>query len=212
MCDLNASGACAMDGAAHVACTAKSQPCPTRAAFGYVDNSTGAVQPYLDLVKAYGWGNYMFQTNQGPSFPAHQFLFGATSAPSAEDDHNGIFAAENTKTRLPDVLRRVTTRVPLINPQGVEFTRIYPCFEHRTLADLLDAQGVSWRYYGQRRRRLDAIRTPAASGSRRMRSSTSVSRSVRNARARSGPRTSSSPRQPFCPTFPRTANCAASPG
>ena len=74
----------------------KAQPCPTKAAFGYVDNSTGAVQPYLDLVKAYGWGNYMFQTNQGPSFPAHQYLFGATSAPSADDDHNGIFAAENT--------------------------------------------------------------------------------------------------------------------
>ena len=23
-----------------------------------------------------GVGNYMFQTNQGPSFPAHHFLFG----------------------------------------------------------------------------------------------------------------------------------------
>src|SRR5262249_812495 len=39
MCDLNVHGACAMDGAAGVKCTANSQPCPTRAAFGYVDNS-----------------------------------------------------------------------------------------------------------------------------------------------------------------------------
>ena len=37
----------------------------------------------------------MFQTNQGPSFPAHQFLFGGTSAPNAGDDHVGIFASEN---------------------------------------------------------------------------------------------------------------------
>ena len=37
----------------------------------------------------------MFQTNQGPSFPAHQFLFGGTSAPSAADDAAGIFASEN---------------------------------------------------------------------------------------------------------------------
>ena len=53
----------------------------TKAAYGFVDPSE--VQPYLDIVHAYGWGNYMFQTNQGASYPAHQFLFGATSAPTA---------------------------------------------------------------------------------------------------------------------------------
>ena len=147
MCDLNGFGACAMDGAAHVACRSVSQPCPTKPAFGYVDNSTGAVQPYLDLVKANGWGNYMFQTNQGPSFPAHQFLFGATSAPSANDDHTGIFAAENT-IGAAGCAAATTSTVALINPQGVEFTKIYPCFEHPTLTDFLDATGVSWRYYG----------------------------------------------------------------
>jgi len=149
MCDLNVYGACAMDGAANVQCMPNRQPCPTKPALGFVDNSTGAVQPYLDLVKAYGWGNYMFQTNQGPSFPAHQFLFGATSAPSANDDHNGIFAAENTANGLnTGCIAEPTTTVALINPQGIEFAQIYPCFEHQTLADLLDAQGVSWRYYG----------------------------------------------------------------
>ncbi len=108
----------------------------------------GSVQPYLDLVKAYGWGNYMFQTNQGNSFPAHQYLFGATSAPSAEDDHKGIFAAESNNG-VTGCMAPSTTSVALINPQGLEFAQIYPCFEHLTLADLLDALGVSWRYYGQ---------------------------------------------------------------
>jgi hypothetical protein len=65
ICDLNSPGVCAMDGAANASCRAVSQPCPTKPAFGYVDNSAGAVQGYLDLVKAYGWANYMFQTNQG---------------------------------------------------------------------------------------------------------------------------------------------------
>ena len=149
MCDLNVFGACAMDGAAHEGCTAISQPCPRKPAFGYVDNSTSAVQPYLDLVNTYGWGNYMFQTNQGPSFPAHQFVFGATSAPSADDDHNGIFAAENTPNGVNGgCAAPSTTTVPLINPQGVEFTRIFPCFERQTLTDLLDQRGESWRYYG----------------------------------------------------------------
>jgi phospholipase C len=37
----------------------------------------------------------MFQTNQGPSYPAHQFLFGGTSAMTAEDDAGSTFVAEN---------------------------------------------------------------------------------------------------------------------
>ncbi len=142
MCDFDASGACAMDGAGLVICNPHAQPCPAKAAFGYVDNSTGALQPYLDLVHAYGWANYMFQTNQGDSYPAHQFLFGATSAPSAEDDHNGIFIAEDYASGASNrtgagCTAEATTRVPLINSKGVEFTQIYPCFEHRTVGDLL---------------------------------------------------------------------------
>jgi phospholipase C len=150
MCDPN-NGVCAMDGAAKVVCYPKAtKVCPDKPGFGYVDPSQ--VQPYLDLARAYGWANYMFQTNQGPSFAAHQYLFGATSAPSAQDDHNGFFAAENMNHTIHGVgagcIAAPTTTTPLINPQGVEFTQIYPCFEHQTLADLLDARGVTWRYYG----------------------------------------------------------------
>jgi hypothetical protein len=81
-----------MGGAGDIPC---SGTCPTTPQFKFVDNSTGILNPYLELAKQYGWANYMFQTNQGPSFPAHQFLFGGTSAPSASDDATGIFAAEN---------------------------------------------------------------------------------------------------------------------
>jgi phospholipase C len=145
-CDLK-NGACAMDGAALVRCDPKGQlqTCPAKPAFGYVDPSH--VQPYLDLARAYGWGNYMFQTNQGASFPAHQYLFGATSAPSADDDHNGFFVADNGP-RISGCIAAPTARVDLINPQGVVFTRVYPCFERQTLTDLLETAGVSWRYYG----------------------------------------------------------------
>ena len=147
MCDLK-NGACAMDGAANEGCTKNSPGCPAKPAFGYVDNSKGEVQPYLDLAKSYGWANYMFQTNQGPSLPAHQFLFGATSAPSAHDDHHGIFVAGGktpTGCAAPS-----TARVGLIGPKGDTFTAIYPCFEHKTLTDLLEklTVPVSWRYYG----------------------------------------------------------------
>jgi phospholipase C len=147
-CDLNASGTCAMDGAAH--CNPKAAPCPPKATFGYVDNSTGAVQPYLDIAAAYGFGNYMFTTQQGPSYSGHQFLFGATSAPTADDDHEGNFVTDNTGDRLAAGCTALqTTTVPLINAKGKVFKRIYPCFEHQTLGDLLNKQGVSWRYYGE---------------------------------------------------------------
>ena len=134
-CDLK-NGSCAMDGAANVGCTARSHSCPPKASFGFVDNSKGVVQPYLDLAKSYGWANYMFQTNQGPSFSAHQFLFGATSAPSAHDDHHGIFVyagKEPTGCAAPS-----TARAGLIGPTGDSLGQIFPCFERKTLTDLLE--------------------------------------------------------------------------
>ena len=87
-----------MDGAGDVAC---SGTCPSQPQFRFVANRSGGrhgiLDPYLTLATQYGWANYMFQTNQGPSFPAHQFIFGGTSAPTAADDHMGIFASENMK-------------------------------------------------------------------------------------------------------------------
>jgi phospholipase C len=89
----------------------------------------------------------MFQTNQGPSFPAHLFLFGGTSAPTAADDKAGVFAAENMSraTPLAGCIAEATTTVALIDPNG-ENLKVYPCFEHETMADVLPP-AVTWRYY-----------------------------------------------------------------
>src|SRR5579863_4890465 len=93
MCDLNSkTGVCKMDGAGDVVCTGT---CATTPQFKYVNNSSAILNPYLDLATQYGWANYMFQTNQGPSYPAHQFIFGGTSAPSTEDDAAGTYASKN---------------------------------------------------------------------------------------------------------------------
>jgi len=124
-CDKNASGFCTMDGAAYVQCNPKKDPCPaSHASYGFVDNSSGVVQPYLDIASAYGFANYMFASQQGPSFPGHQFLFGATSAPSAKDDHTGYFASENSAGGLAVGCTALsTTKVPLIDPQGIESSK-----------------------------------------------------------------------------------------
>lgn len=149
MCDAAAgSTTCKMDGAAGITyqCTG---PCPAHPQFAYADNSTGLINPYLDMATQYGWANYMFQTNQGPSFPAHQFLFGGTSAPSANDDAIATFAAENNSLSNVNYgcIAPANDTVQLITPAGeLPGNKIYPCFEHQTLADLLT--GYTWRYYG----------------------------------------------------------------
>lgn len=124
MCDVvtgNPPTTCRMGGAARIGCAAaRGTTCPTNPQFKFVDNSTGILNPYLTLATEYGWANYMFQTNQGPSFPAHLFIFGGTSAPSQLDDANAIFSAENMTpagagagcTALP------TTAVELVSPNG----------------------------------------------------------------------------------------------
>jgi phospholipase C len=122
---------------------------PANPQFKYVDNSTGIVNPYFQLAEQYTFGDRMFQTNQGPSFPAHQFIISGTSAPSSNSD---LFAAENpggvtgagnnTGCAAPSA-----EFVRMIDPNGNEALKAYPCFDHQTLADLLDNAGVSWRYY-----------------------------------------------------------------
>jgi phospholipase C len=146
MCDANpATGVCKMDGASGIAC---SGTCVKSPQFKFIDNSTGILDPYLKLATQYGWANYMFQTNQGPSFPAHQFLFGGTSAPSAADDAAGIFASENTSgaSSLAGCTAPTGTTVEVINPNGGENQKIYPCFEHQTMPDLMPSS-FTWRYY-----------------------------------------------------------------
>ena len=139
-------------GASAPAVTEKTKSCmePPNPLLTYVDNSTGTVQPYFDIAQQYGFANRMFQTNQGPSFPAHQFLFGGTSAPSADTP---LFAAENMALPKQNAgcIAPGRQSVRLINAQGSENGEkpIYPCLDHPTLADVLEAAtpALSWRYY-----------------------------------------------------------------
>ena len=156
-CDLNTSGACAMDGASRITCTTHAgATCPTQPQFRYAvgdptHNPPYTLQPYLDLATQYAWANYMFQTNEGPSFPAHQFIFGATSAPSKTDDAMGTFSAENMVPGKMGAgcIGNSNVTVKLINSAGSEtaLAPIFPCFDHRTISDLLESKLLTWRYY-----------------------------------------------------------------
>lgn len=134
-------------------CNAQTMQCPPHPQFVYVNPAD--VVPYFQLAERYTFGDRMFQTQQGPSFPAHQFLISGTSAPSATSN---MFAAENPKlpagvTIFYGCASAPGTYVYLIDPSGNESQTMFPCFEHPTLTDELDAANVDWRYY-----------TPGASG------------------------------------------------
>jgi phospholipase C len=134
-----------MDGADKISCWPPAQ-CPPNAhhpQFMYVTPSD--VAPYFAMAEQYTFGDRMFQTNQGPSFPAHQFIYGGTSAPTAS---SSLFASENT-AQPSGCLAAPGQTVRMIDAAGSETAPPpqYPCFEHQTLSDLLDAKTITWRYY-----------------------------------------------------------------
>lgn len=127
--------------------------CPASCSFQYVDPTANpTIYPYLYMAQNFGWANAMFQTNQGPSSPAHQFLFAGTSAPTAAADEAALFVAENPSGRgcleelngvyfLIDPSHAPLEYKLLNNPLGTT------CFSHETMASLLDKDGHTWRYY-----------------------------------------------------------------
>jgi hypothetical protein len=144
-------------------------PCPfdtgkNCSQYTYVENTTSdpVVQPYWDIAEKYGFANYFFQTNQGPSFPAHQFLFSGSSVPVYPSDthtHNSYFYNQNFVADNPDDPNKNTNgdsnpgrNTGCITPYSTQFVAwidpvktvwtppypfSYPCYDHATLTDLL---------------------------------------------------------------------------
>lgn len=139
-----------MDGAdlIPIICSQGATNCPPpNPQFLYVQSSD--VAPYFQLAEQYTFGDRMFQTNQGPSFPAHQFIISGTSAPSAgssqfiaENAQGVANAGDNTGCLAPPA-----EYVYTIDATGTESGTMYPCADHPALTDELDAAGITWRYY-----------------------------------------------------------------
>lgn len=105
------------------------------APYSYVPQSE--IQPYWTLAQQYTLADRMFQSNNGPSYPAHQYLIAGQSAFADEVPSAGPWGCDAPPG----------TTVPLLGPNGQDVPGPFPCFDYETLGDLLDAQGVSWRYY-----------------------------------------------------------------
>jgi phospholipase C len=136
-----------MDGAdkVEVMCVVRNCP-PPNPQFSYVNPAD--VQPYFQMAEQYTFGDRMFQTNQGPSFPAHLFIISGTSALTATSPN---FIADNGYGIAGPVLTGCISppneKAGVVDASGKETEFVYPCTEHRTLTDELNARGITWRYY-----------------------------------------------------------------
>jgi phospholipase C len=122
--------------------------CPPKdlAAYGYVPRKE--VQPYFDMADQYAFADHMFETNEGPSFPAHQYLISGTSTTS---QGSSLRAAENPYTAEQKYTGGCDSPkgslAMLIDQNGEELQETYPCYDRPTLMDLATDKGLTWRYY-----------------------------------------------------------------
>ncbi len=114
--------------------------------YGYVPHDE--VKPYFVMAERYAFADRMFQTNQGPSFPAHQYIVSGTSTIT---NGSPLRAADNPINpqggRVGGCDSAPGSLVPLIDEAGKLSANAYPCFRRLSLMELADNAGISWRYY-----------------------------------------------------------------
>jgi len=121
-------------------------PPPADRAYGYVPRSE--VEPYYDMAMSYTFANRMFESNEGPSFPAHQYILSGTSTIADGSDLRAASNAFSPKGGFTGGCDSAPgSFVWLIDPFGNENQWWYPCFNRLTLIDLLLRKGLSWHYY-----------------------------------------------------------------
>jgi len=108
---------------------------PSTLSYSYVPEKDD--EAYWTLARQYTFGDRMFQANSGPSFAAHQYMIAAQAADVAENPSGSNWGCGASAGSTD----------PLVGPNGTELPGVYPCFDYKTAADLLDEKGVSWRYY-----------------------------------------------------------------
>ena len=130
--------------------------------YAYVSNGFTGVGPYWTMAKHWVLADNYFPTQMGPSFTAHQNLIASTTEiddsqdalvnfPGYWDPSNqvmGITTPWGCDSPAQSIVATVTTG-HVISPPNPNPTST-PCIadtEYHTMADTLDAKGVSWKYY-----------------------------------------------------------------
>ena len=91
---------------------------------------------YWSYAEHFVLGDRMFSTLAGPSFPNHLYTVAAQTGGAIDNPDRFPWGCDAEPGTTVDVLDANGHR-----------TRQFPCFDFPTLADSLEAVGVSWRYY-----------------------------------------------------------------
>ncbi len=118
---------------------------PSDPTAGYVYVKRSLVKPYWDMAKQYVLADAMFPTEFGGSFTGHLTLVAGT------DDLSKRKAEVDVPTLPPDDCDAAPgTKSSYLTPDRVEHASKgpFPCFnQFSTIAQVLDAASVSWKYY-----------------------------------------------------------------
>jgi phospholipase C len=116
--------------------------------YQYVNPSQ--IQPYWTLAQQYALADAMFQTQGSGSFTAHQDLIAGGTRYTYNNHIGSIIDYPNESTNWtcgapPGTFTTLLTKTKQYLENGGPF----PCFTYAggTLRDLLDAKGVTWKYY-----------------------------------------------------------------
>jgi phospholipase C len=116
-------------------------------AYSYVPRNE--VKPYYQMAETYTFADNFFQSNQGPSFPAHQYLISGTSAIGEDSTVKAANNAEmpGNEGTTGGCDSPAGSRVQLITLQNGQNRFAFPCFHRHALMNELEAARVSWSYY-----------------------------------------------------------------
>jgi|SRR5579884_539972 len=120
-------------------------------------NYVNEAGPYWQMARQGVLADHYFPTDFGPSFTAHQYLVAGTTDiardlaivnyPGILNRRGGVSLASATSWSCdsPQTLRTsILDAQRMVSPA----TGPFPCFtQYRTIADSLDARGVSWQFY-----------------------------------------------------------------
>jgi phospholipase C len=129
-------------------CAGKQSACPSAQTRAYAYVPPNEVVPYYTIAETYSFGDEMFETSQGPSFPAHQYLVSGTSAVA---DGSPLRASENPKGPGKGPVGGCDSppgsTVAEIDAAGGEAQTTFPCFNRASLITEIEAAGLTWSYY-----------------------------------------------------------------
>ena len=100
------------------------------------------IEPYWEMAQQYTLGDRMFQSNTGPTFPAHLYLIAGQSDFTANNPNH----METTKYAwgCDSPLNATVSRIA---ENGEEVPGPWPCLNFQTIADTAMENGVTWNYY-----------------------------------------------------------------